>query len=199
MVYVNLNNFQSLGAGAYAYLNAANTVSIAPAEYYYDAGGAVYVIQASDYVPLNTAYVAKVFQTTSSTSDCWEAYTYNGDSDTRCFAKTTYPINNDGQTATAPYNVPYVSGKDDMPGLFDYLQSGTGYPVSFGDYFSSSTTDVYKCEATLHGYVLSYLAGYSGNGDNDDKVGTGQGITLQMTAHRLILQWRCMGHSHKQK
>lgn len=171
MLYVNLKNFQAMGAGAYAY-KSGSIVVISAAGYYYDANGAIHTIHNYP-IPVNTGFTAIVKQT-AQTSNCWKWNTYGGNTHTRCFAQSTYPINNIGVTAQTVSPYAYQANVNDMPGLFDSLVAGywSGGYLVLDDYFSSSSTNGYKCHS-LNGYVMDYLASYTGSSSKTDKVGVG--------------------------
>lgn len=171
MVYMNLNNFQTIGAGAFAYRDTSGNVNIYTREYWYNTSGRFH--NAVQSIPVGSNFTVKVVQNTGSTSNCWTASTYAGQNQQVCFSNTTYPPNNAGNTARTITPYSYVANTDDMPGLFDFLQVGkwSGGNVVFGDYFSGSTTNNYKCWAG-HGYVMTTIAGYGGGGPYD-KIGTG--------------------------
>lgn len=195
MVYVNMANSQSMGSGAYAW-NNGGTIIISAAEYYYDAvNGATHIVNNSP-ISVNTLFTAKVEQTTSTTSDCWRANTANGNSYTRCFSSTTYPLNNVGNIAQAPAPVSYSYGVNDDPGFFDGLLDGVweGSNIVYNDYFSNDiTTTNYKCISNTHGYVLDPLYSYTGSSHLDDRVGTGPEAYLSNTCNNPLSSYEMFG------
>lgn len=168
MVYMNLPSGDSVGAGYIAYKDSGGTIHMYDMTYRYF-GGVNVAHDLYNTISVGTSFNAQVTQD-SSTSNCWTASTYSSAIDT-CFGVGDTHGAAAGNTAR---NLHFAASgsTDDMPGFFDLLKVAhySGGSLTFDKYFSQAT--YYKC-SSQNGYVLTYLATYSGGGSKIDSVGTG--------------------------